>query len=255
MMASASSSSSPNGASDQRRLKEFLRWILKKIEVGQLRRALDYGCGTGELTRLLADQFGERASIVGIDPVPKAVRAARAATDPARYPQVEYRTVKTDRLPFREGEFDFVLCVRAFMHREDPQPLLRELARRLRPGGRLLAIEVDLGGYFVSDLKALPPDLLPQLNPYIARTLSSVLSESGLEPSDLFPDFIVSREPLTRELLEQPDAPIKSLRPRLRHLGRLNFDDYVWQLQNEVAAQSHGAYTTLLEVGVMARKK
>jgi SAM-dependent methyltransferase len=255
MIANLSSPSSPEAASDRRRLQEFIRWILKKISLADVRRVLDYGCGTGELTRLLADQLGERTNIVGIDPIPKAIRTARADTDPARYPHVEYRTVKTERLPFHEGEFDFALCIRALMPRENPQALLRELARVLKPGGRLLAVEVDLGGYFISELQALPPDFLLQLNPYIARALASLVREIELEPSDLFPDFVVSREPLTRDLLEQPDAPIKSLRPRLRHLERLDLNDYIWQLQSEVAAQSRGAHATLLQVGLVARKK
>ncbi len=241
-------------ASNQRRLQDFVRWILKRIAIADIRHVLEYGCGTGELTRALGDQLGERTHIVAIDPVPKAIRTARELTNSKRYPQLEFRTVKTESLPFREGEFDFAVCVRTLMHRENPQAFLQQIVHVLKPGGRLLAIEIDLGGYFIADLQALPPSVLPQLNPYIARTLSSLMSEMGLEPTDLFPDFVVSREPLTRELLERSDAPIKNLRPRLRHLERLDFNDYIWKLQNEVAVQSRGAYATLIEVGVIARK-
>ncbi len=242
------------GAGGQHRLHDFVRWILKKIAVADIQRVLEYGCGTGELTRVLCDQLGQRAHIVGIDPVSKSIRTARQLTDPARYPHLEFRTVKLESLPFQANEFDFAICVRTLMHRENPQAFLQQIVHVLKPGGRLLAIEIDLGGYFIADLQSLPPSIMPHLNPYIARTLSSLMGEMGMEATDLFPNFVVSREPLTRDLLDDPKAPIKSLRPRLRHLERLDFNDYVWKLQNEVAAQSRGAYATLLEVGVIGRK-
>ncbi len=243
------------GASGSQRLADFLRWILKKISVAGVERVLEYGCGTGDLTRLFAEQLGSQAHVIGIDPLPKSIRAARAATDPAQYPQIEFRTIKTDVLPFAPNEFDFAMCTRALMHRENPLAFLHQLARVLKPGGRLLAIEIDLGGYFIAELQALPPSVLPHLNPYIARALSTLMSEVGLEPTDLFPNFVVSRVPLTADMLNGPSGQIKSLRPRLRHLEHLDFNDYVWKLQKEVATQSRGAYTTLLEVGVVARKK
>ncbi len=243
------------GASRNRRLQDFLHWILKKISVTGIERVLEYGCGTGELTRLLAEMLGPDVHVIGIDPLAKAIREARAATDPAQYPQIEFRTVKTDNLPFPKAEFDFAVCTRALMHRENPLAFLNQLVRVLKPGGRLLAIEIDLGGYFIAELQAVPPSVLPHLNPYIARALSTLMSEVGLEPTDLFPNFVVSRVPLTAELLESQNGQVKSLRPRLRHLEHLDFNDYVWKLQKEVATQSRGAYTTLLEVGVVARKK
>jgi SAM-dependent methyltransferase len=253
-MESLAVSTTTMSANGCRRLEEFLRWILKKIPVAGIQQVLDYGCGTGDLTRLLSEQLGEQVHLIGVDPFSRSIRAARLATDRARYPQIEFRTVTTERLPFREGEFDFALCTRALMHRENPLAFLDQVARMLKPGGRLLAIEMDLGGYFIAELQALPPSVLPHLNPYIARTLSTLLRDAGLEPTDLFPNFVVSRAPLTTELLNQ-HGQVKSLRPRLRHLDHLDFDDYVSKLQKEVATQSHGAYTTLLEVGVVARKK
>jgi ubiquinone/menaquinone biosynthesis C-methylase UbiE len=246
---------SPETSRSNQHLHDFLRWVLKKIKLPQSPRALDFGCGSGDLTRLLADHFGASAHILAIDPKSKSIRAARARTDASQYPQIEFRTIQADAFPFRDGDFDFAFCARALLDVEDPQHIFNELARLLKPRGQLLALEMDLGGYFVSEVQQLDPKRLPRMNPYVARALPTLMLEAGLEPSDLFPNFVVSREPLTRDTLEQKTAGLKTLRPRLRHLERLEFDDYVRKLQDAVAAQTKGYYSTLLEVAVLGRKR
>lgn len=245
----------PDTSNSNQHLHDFLRWVLKKITLPKAPRALDFGCGSGELTRLLADFLGTGAHILAIDPSSRSIRAARARTDHSRYPQIEFRTMQTGTFPFRDGEFDLAFCARALLEAEDPQQVVNELARVLKRNGQLLALEIDLGGYFVAEVQELDPKRLPRMNPYIARALPTLMAEAGLEPSDLFPNFVVSREPLTRDALEQKSAGVKTLRPRLRHLEQLEFSDYVRKLQNAVAAQTKGYHSTLLEVAVLARKR
>ena len=244
----------PDTRNGNQHLHDFLRWVLKKIKLPQAPRALDYGCDSGDLTRLLADHFGAGARILALDPSPKSIRAARARTDRSRYPQIEFRTLQTGALPFRDADFDFAFCARALLDVENPQRIVDELARLLKPNGQLLALEIDLGGYFVAEVQQVDPKRMPLMNPYIARALPALMKEAGLEPSDLFPNFVVSREPLTRDALDQKTAVVKTLRPRLRHLERLEFGDYVRKLQDSVAAQTKGYYSTLLEVAVLGRK-
>jgi ubiquinone/menaquinone biosynthesis C-methylase UbiE len=244
----------PDTSNSNQHLHDFLRWVLKKITLPKAPLVLDFGCGTGDLTRLLADHLGTGAHILAIDPSSKSIRAARARTGRSRYPQIEFRTIQTGTFPFRDGDFDLAFCARALLEVEDPQRIIDELARVLKPNGQLLALEMDLGGYFVAEVRELDPQRLPRMNPYIARALPTLMAEAGLESSDLFPNFVVSREPLTRDALEQKGAGVKTLRPRLRHLERLEFSDYMHKLQHAVAAQTKGYYSTLLEVAVLARK-
>lgn len=236
-------------------LHDFLRWVLKKVSLPRGPRTLDFSCDSGDLTRLLADQLGAGAHILAIDTRSKSIRLARARTDPAQYPQIEFRTVQTGAFPFRDAEFDFAFCARALLDAEDPQHIVDELARVLKPNGQLLALEIDLGGYFVAEVKELDPKRLPHMNPYVARALPALMTNAGLEPSDLFPNFVVSRTPLTRDALEHKTAGFKTLRPRLRHLERLESDNYIRKLQDAVATQTKGSYSTLLEIAVLGRKK
>ncbi len=237
-----------------RRLYDFLRWLLKRLDLSGTRDVLDYGCGSGQLTRLLADHVSPQAHTIGIDFSPRSIREARAATDPGRYPHVEYRTIRRDDPRLIEGAFDLALCVRPLMHRQNAESFLAQLTRVVRPGGRVIAVETNLSDYFSTELQALPAQLLSYLHPYIARLLAMLMTEAGLEPTDLIPDFVVSREPGNGNPPGYPNGQFKTLRPCLHHVGRFNFEDYVWKLQNEVALQTHNAHTLLFQVAVVGQK-
>ncbi len=97
-------------------------------------RALDFGCGAGRSTRLLA-RLGYAAT--GVDVSAAMIDQARAA-DPAG----DYRLVGERGLPeLGAGRFDRVLCAFPFDNiaaAEEKTRLLSELGQLLRPGGRIL---------------------------------------------------------------------------------------------------------------------
>lgn len=94
-----------------------------------LARLLDIGCSTGILTRHYAELFGE---VVGVDIDDGAVEWARANRPAAN---VTYRIGDSMELPFPDADFDVATCTHIYEHVPDPQRMLTEIHRVLRPGG------------------------------------------------------------------------------------------------------------------------
>jgi demethylmenaquinone methyltransferase/2-methoxy-6-polyprenyl-1,4-benzoquinol methylase len=93
---------------------------------------LDLACGTGDLSRL-AHKAGYR--VIGADLSAGMLAANRAGT-----PLVES---ESSALPFPDGAFDGMVCGYALRNFTDLARSLADMARILRPGGRLAVLEVD----------------------------------------------------------------------------------------------------------------
>ncbi len=102
--------------------------------------ALDVGTGTGDLALELSRQGA--AFVVGVDFSPEMLAAARAKATVAGGARLSWALADALRLPFPEGTFDCV--VNAFLLRNlaDLRAGLAEMARVLKPGGRLVCLDM-----------------------------------------------------------------------------------------------------------------
>lgn len=119
----------------------------KTIAHAKLRRGekvVDIGCGTGVLTRLAAAAVGPDGEVLGLDPAADMIRLARIAGHEARS-TARFELAAIENLPVAPETFDVVLL--SFVIHCLPSDLkqagLKETWRVLKPGGRLVA--VDLG--------------------------------------------------------------------------------------------------------------
>jgi SAM-dependent methyltransferase len=94
-------------------------------------RVLEVGCGTGALAARCARELG--CEVVALDSSPEMVAATRARGVDATVGDVQ-------DLPFGDGSFDAALAAWMLYHVPDRDRAIGELARVLRPGGRLVAI-------------------------------------------------------------------------------------------------------------------
>jgi ubiquinone/menaquinone biosynthesis C-methylase UbiE len=97
---------------------------------------LDIGCGTGRFTVPLA---GRAKTVSGLDMSPMMLAEARKKLADGGL-EADLREGDMAKLPFDDASFDVVVSMLALMHipRQDRQQVFHEVARVLRPGGRLL---------------------------------------------------------------------------------------------------------------------
>ena len=88
---------------------------------------LDVGCGEGVLTQRWAERLEGR--VVGIDLEDPALQAEWAAR---RAPNLEFRVMKAEALPFGDGEFDAATAIEVLEHVTDPEHTVAEMARVAR---------------------------------------------------------------------------------------------------------------------------
>ncbi|MEU9941174.1 class I SAM-dependent methyltransferase [Streptomyces lavendulae] len=105
-----------------------------ELGVGPGDRVLDAGCGTGRALTPLRAAVGPAGTVLGVDLTERMLAAAREAGRDA------YGTLllaDVARLPLRDGSLDAVFAAGLIAHLPDPTANLSELARVVRPGGRL----------------------------------------------------------------------------------------------------------------------
>lgn len=114
-----------------------VRLLEELVQIGD-RDVLDVGCGEGAFARRLAEAG---ARVVGLDPLPGAIGAARAAAPEG--PSLRYLEGSAEALPFADGSFDAVIFLNSLHHvpRGSMGLALDEAARVLRPGGTLYVQE------------------------------------------------------------------------------------------------------------------
>jgi demethylmenaquinone methyltransferase / 2-methoxy-6-polyprenyl-1,4-benzoquinol methylase len=97
---------------------------------------VDVACGTGVISQEASKIVGERGSVASVDPSPGMREEAR------RKRGIEAIEGTAENLPFPDASADFVVMGYALRHVEDLLTVFRQFARVLRPGGRLLLLEI-----------------------------------------------------------------------------------------------------------------
>lgn len=109
-------------------------------------QVLDVGCGTGTLALAAKRRVGASGSVHGVDAAAEMIARARAKSARSALP-VTLEIAAAQSLPFADATFDVVLCTLALHHlpKDARAGALAEMRRVLRPGGRVLIVEIGHG--------------------------------------------------------------------------------------------------------------
>jgi demethylmenaquinone methyltransferase/2-methoxy-6-polyprenyl-1,4-benzoquinol methylase len=123
------------------------RWrraMVDAVQASPEQRVLDVATGTGLVADELVRSYGCR--VVGLDQSVAMLGRARRKleADPALARQVELVEGEAENLPFAEAEFDHLTFTYLLRYVDEPAATLRELARVVRPGGRVASLEFCL---------------------------------------------------------------------------------------------------------------
>jgi SAM-dependent methyltransferase len=112
------------------------QWLNAHLPVDQQLRVLDIGCGNGALLNALSTRIRYGA---GIDESEAILQRARQRN--ADLPNLEFQKISSPSLPFAAASFDVVISLMSFRYL-DWDPLLREVKRVAKPGGKFLIVDM-----------------------------------------------------------------------------------------------------------------
>ncbi|MCU7934167.1 MAG: methyltransferase domain-containing protein [Candidatus Thiodiazotropha sp. (ex Dulcina madagascariensis)] len=162
-------------------------------------RVLEVGCGTGAMMRFLAKRSDFSGKAIGVDQSPPFIKAATGFAQRERVDdRVAFRIGDAHNLDFPAAAFDAVIANTLISHVTEPETVLREMARVVRPGGTVAIFDGD----YASLTYAFPDhDFGHQMdvalasasfnNPRIMRDLPRLLPAFGLEVSAAWGDAVV----------------------------------------------------------------
>ena len=118
----------------------ILRDVIQALQLSPGSRGLDAGCGIGLPALLLGEAVRPDGHVIGLDKSPDfLLHAEEVVKKSGLSGQISFQEGNVSQLPFDDDEFDWVWssdCV-GYPTDEDPLPVLKELARVVKPGGRV----------------------------------------------------------------------------------------------------------------------
>jgi arsenite methyltransferase len=213
--------------------------VLGALGLGPGERVIDIGTGPGLLAAEIAAAVGPDGLVCGIDISDSMLALARARTTRPNSAPMEFRQAGANRLPYAQASFDVAVSTQVLEYVQDVPGALAEIARVLRPGGRVLVLDTDWDSivWHSSDDRRMARVLAAWeqhlVDPHLPRRLRGWLERAGFQvaPPQVVPlcnvgfdaatysagllegiaGFVVGRDGLTAEVVQAWATDLRSL--------------------------------------------
>ncbi len=168
---------------------------------------LDVGCGEGRLANLLAERG---AQVIGVDPSESMIAAARHNAT-ARGTAATFQCGKAENLPFDAAQFDLVVANTILCFVDDASQVFSEIARVLRPDGRLVIGELGRWSFWALQRYIrgrFGSSLWRRGNSWTASQLRTLAGNAGLTATTIRGSVFYPRWGLAAQLLTRLDRPL-----------------------------------------------
>lgn len=143
-----------NPSARTRNIKTF-EHLFSQIDLSNVKKVLEVGCGIGVLSSYLAEKYGWE--VTGIDLDPEQIERAKKEHKENKY--LKFLEADATKLPFRDNEFDLVLSSDAMHHIvSDWDKALSEISRVLRPNGFYILNDLAFPSFSFFKKWSLPID-------------------------------------------------------------------------------------------------
>jgi erythromycin 3''-O-methyltransferase len=158
------------------------RFAGEAAQLGPNDRVLDAGFGFGDQDMYWIEHFGPK-QVVGLNVTRSQVDKARERVAArGQSDRIELHLAPATQIPFEAGSFDKVIALESAFHFNTREDFFREAFRVLRPGGRLVTV-----------------DIVPQANQQLSR-MASLVSAVGFHFWQIASENLYSREPYAEKL-------------------------------------------------------
>lgn len=186
---------------------------------------VDLGSGAGIDVFLAADSVGPTGKVIGVDMTPEMLARARRNAAKAGVTNAEFREGRLEELPVGSGTVDAITSNCVINLVPDKAVVFKEIARILKPGGRLVISDIVLD-------KPLPPEIEQDVYAYVGcisgavmrETYFGMLKDAGLGEIEIVKDIdygevvIDHARPEAERLARKAGVSIEALRGTVRSL-------------------------------------